>query len=768
MKKQVLPSINVPMSEKTGDVSFPWYMYFKKVADAVFGTFRSVFHNDTLEGDGTEESPLGVSKKTLDSKVDKAGDIMSGELTVPELTVAGEEGALNVSVIGNTPTIASNNGMDVLAATTFDKATKTNDSTTWDKASSVDLVRKAQVATALTQKQDIATAVNYDNITNCITEIPQDIKLELADGVLTLKSGSKVYLATGNSSFPAQTVDADIEYTTVYSGQYVVIRNSQTSLYIGNIGSCTSGKIADRPTSIPNSAGLYFATDENKMYLTGNSGKDWYSTSYMTLPIAIITVSDGAISSIDHIFNGFGYIGSTVFILPSVKGLIPNGRNADGTLKNTSLTTSSVVINTYTGTNNNLYVGFVGANIYFNNVSSVSYNSFANTTSWGVCIIARMSATGGKTTSFEPKTAFHAVDYSALEELDNSVVHKTGDETIDGIKTFTARITYKSTRDYSTTDASSATSFADQLLVGRDNNNKSVSIMYSQRVMTTLRTQTLYRTFNSTADKYMEIVAWMKDDASHGAYITANGGTNTCLSSASSSTSDNNIALKGWVNNPSMSTNVVHRTGTEEVDGLKLFKGDVRVGRIALKSDTYKDIQWIDEAGVRVGTARAICSADGSRRFEIFAAKEDGSRTTGIVNYFNADGKEKSSCVTPDYTSNDTSIATTNFVKRAFANSGYGLATFSKAQQGYYKFSNGLIIQWGQSSGTAVPRTVTMPTAFTGAKTFKAFIQPLVAGALANFYQPGVDDTSQTTTTFKAYSSGNVSGTGWHWFAIGY
>lgn len=46
-------------------------------------------------------------------------------------------------------------------------------------------------------KQDISTAINYNNISNCITEIPQDIKLELNNGTLTLKAGSKVYVPNG-------------------------------------------------------------------------------------------------------------------------------------------------------------------------------------------------------------------------------------------------------------------------------------------------------------------------------------------------------------------------------------------------------------------------------------------------------------------------------------------------------------------------------------------------------------------------------------------
>ena len=37
----------------------------------------------------------------------------------------------------------------------------------------------------------------YKNISNCITEIPQDIKVELNNGIITVKAGSKVYIPDG-------------------------------------------------------------------------------------------------------------------------------------------------------------------------------------------------------------------------------------------------------------------------------------------------------------------------------------------------------------------------------------------------------------------------------------------------------------------------------------------------------------------------------------------------------------------------------------------
>ena len=261
---------------------------------------------------------------------------------------------------------------------------------------------------------------NSVNITNCITEIPQDIKLELADGVLRLKAGSKVYLATGDSSFPAQTIAADIEHTTTYSGRYVVIRNSQTSLYFGNIDSCTSGTIADRPTSTPNASGLYFATDENKMYLTGNGGANWYSTTYMTLPIAIITVSGGAISSIDEVFNGFGYTGSTEFVFPGVSVLIPNGRNADGTLNNIKYTTSQVATLTINGNKpihiairNNGTLGWweMQATRYDANQNLNYYNNNRQY----YAVVGKFDVVNGRIQNFTPYNTFRAADYNDIQ-----------------------------------------------------------------------------------------------------------------------------------------------------------------------------------------------------------------------------------------------------------------------------------------------------------------------------------------------------------------
>lgn len=176
--------------------------------------------------------------------------------------------------------------------------------------------------------ESLKTSLN-NKITNCITEIPQDIKLELNNGTLTLKAGSKVYKPNGPGTFSEFIINADKSYSGTDSSTYqaLVFYDGGTTIDIYPLNNSFSG------TSLPSSfTGVFYNTSTNKinLYAAGiKLGNDHY------LPVALVTMSGSSgITSIDQVFNGFGYIGSTVFALPGVKGLIPNGRNADGSLKN--------------------------------------------------------------------------------------------------------------------------------------------------------------------------------------------------------------------------------------------------------------------------------------------------------------------------------------------------------------------------------------------------------------------------------------------------
>ena len=185
-------------------------------------------------------------------------------------------------------------------------------------------------------------SLKRNQITNCITEIPQDIKLELKDGTLTLKAGSTYYTPNGVDTYTKTTTTADKTLTNTNNTQWAVFVNQAGNLQVWATNALYSGTTAPSGVKYP----MWWDTTNNIIKISNDSGSTW--EQQFSLPLCIITVSNGAISSIDQVFNGFGYMGSTIFALPGVKGLMPRGFNQDGTLLNSPRTTSSVTTNTLT------------------------------------------------------------------------------------------------------------------------------------------------------------------------------------------------------------------------------------------------------------------------------------------------------------------------------------------------------------------------------------------------------------------------------------
>lgn len=253
--------------------------------------------------------------------------------------------------------------------------------------------------------------LNTSQITNCITEIPQDIKLELVDGTLTLKAGSKVYVPNGVGVFDEVVIASDITTSNFYSGttDVVVFVSSDRKLFLRDLSTCVSGSDYDHAKVYQ----VWYDTTNNKVKYSGSTGANW--TEGYSLPIAIFHMTSGVFDRLDQVFNGFGYIGSTVFALPGVKGLIPNGRNTDGSLKNIEVVTSKVVTQTTTDTANLLLLissngGIFGSSIrQYNSEKNIMYNINTGAQEY-IVFVGSFVRQSGVITSFTPKTAFHAVD----------------------------------------------------------------------------------------------------------------------------------------------------------------------------------------------------------------------------------------------------------------------------------------------------------------------------------------------------------------------
>ena len=282
----------------------------------------------------------------------------------------------------------------------------------------------AWVNTAITTAVQ-SNLLNYT--TNRILEIPQDIKLELNNGTLTLKAGSKVYVPNGVGTFNAVTIASDVSIARTDSQDCIAWYNTDTgTLQVFPSILFYSGTTAPSDYQFM----FWYDTTSNKCKVTSDSGSTW--TEGKSFPICVVSTDGTKISTIKQIFNGFGYIDSTVFALPGVKVQTPNGRNEDGTYKTVIRTIDSV--RTYDagvwGTRN-LNISFSGGvdSILFESLpvdwftynkkfssdtATVSYDEDTglwwfspNQSSWSqisVNIVGSYRVESGKITSFEPYT----------------------------------------------------------------------------------------------------------------------------------------------------------------------------------------------------------------------------------------------------------------------------------------------------------------------------------------------------------------------------
>lgn len=272
------------------------------------------------------------------------------------------------------------------------------------------------------------------NVSNCITEIPQDIKLELNNGTLTLKAGSKAYKPDGTTY--SATTDTNLNNVGVSgTDTWVIAMTSNNRIFPRALSNCVSGAGA--------------TTTSGYAYDTTTNIISWYSAGGVkqddvcSFPIAIIHTTNGVPDEITQVFNGFGYIGSTIFALPGLKCLGADGRNADGTLKGYATTVSAVTTATPSTSNGTVEIVIKANSMQapggriktVKNMNGITSGSAAwyysiddnicgvytpSTQTWsqtGSCLIGTVTMSSSKVASLNTKQAFHAVDYSDTEYM---------------------------------------------------------------------------------------------------------------------------------------------------------------------------------------------------------------------------------------------------------------------------------------------------------------------------------------------------------------
>lgn len=272
----------------------------------------------------------GSAAAALASETAAASSAATAAATVNgfDAHAAGKQADFDDNAAAKTNTFNSNYEAKTASfnANAADKTTAFNN----NAASKQALVDASASAAAVSAQEAANSAVaarplSDKNITNCITAIPQDIKLELVSGVLKLKTGSKVYKANGESI----TISGDLVVAQggTNTGAFAFYRSDNSTVYTVIASQTFSGTTAPA-NPVTTTTWLDTGARDVKVY----DGTQWVGG--VSLPLCIFDNQDGKVTAVGQIFNGFGYIGSTAFILPGVKGLAPYGRNEDGSLKN--------------------------------------------------------------------------------------------------------------------------------------------------------------------------------------------------------------------------------------------------------------------------------------------------------------------------------------------------------------------------------------------------------------------------------------------------
>lgn len=217
--------------------------------------------------------------------------------------------------------------------------------------------------------------LNKAQVTNTLLEVPQRINYTLADGTLTIKAGS-VFIVPYKTSAPTYSVGdyflgsvsgnafkvADIQYSNnklfywletmrnislSYAGTHtnptlLYLRITTSPFYTLSVADSYSGTTDS--VSITTSHAFY-DTNENKVNVYNSSG---LLDETFSLPLLLMHGNGSQLYGyIDQVFNGSGFMGSTVWSDKGVAGLIADGWNSDGSYNNKSVVSDALKLHTF-------------------------------------------------------------------------------------------------------------------------------------------------------------------------------------------------------------------------------------------------------------------------------------------------------------------------------------------------------------------------------------------------------------------------------------
>ncbi len=270
-------------------------------------------------------------------------------------------------------------------------------------------------------------------------------------------------------------------------------------------------------------------------------------------------------------------------------------------------------------------------------------------------------------------------------------------------------------------------------------------------------------------------------------FYKSRSGTNTLvgkIAELTTSTNDETLATTNWVNNKgyALDSGVVKTSGDQNIAGVKKFANNhslvVRNPNITKGTNPsarqYWNIGFTDTNSAdykdRLGVIECYLDANGNSQMQIKAYKNEAQSTAteyiGVT--YPASGSAYTYAPTPATSDSSTKIATTAFVNN-WVNANTSevdvVTAYSLGQNGYIKFSNGVIIQWGTTTSAAAATAITLPTAFSNTD----YSVTITSVGNSGVYQRLISSsTPKSTTGFTTYASGGAASLNFSWQAIGY
>lgn len=304
-------------------------------------------------------------------------------------------------------------------------------------------------------------SLNKSQITNCILEKPKYLNWNYADGVITLKAGSKLiypdgFNSDGSKKFSYYTTTKDFVWdqkSTTASLRYLWF--ARTGQYGNNFGQ-EMLYVGDTAPTLTGNYCLWYDTANNVLKNTSNKGANWQNNQG-TFPFMTVQqqASEAGYAYPTSVFDGIGIMDKCAWVADGVKVLVPDGRNSDGTLKNieatskasvriapwsTTITKTSPLIINSEGVLGNSGTRYVESEteptfeyvLWYNPLTNEMKYKDSATSTWGsrqYAVVGSCYGTYGTLwtdhfsyTEFNLKLPFRAVDYSNFrKEIDAKV-----------------------------------------------------------------------------------------------------------------------------------------------------------------------------------------------------------------------------------------------------------------------------------------------------------------------------------------------------------